>query len=653
MADDPLAGLPGLQDGLGSENLADTAHKTDEVLSRLNTSVQQAEDAYRENSISLYEYQRVLRDSIDAIRDHARNSRDEGAQIREMIGLYERAGRSLVDAQKRNKDWSDAVATSTSVINTMGSVLASATGPELIKNVTGGAQAFGQTLMKLSNNEVGMLGTAAKAAGAGLSIMSVAATTLVAVIDSAADAQKSATDVFLQSGVRAKEQSDAIRIGTDSIVRAGTKYNLSEKEAGNLALSLARAGVLIDKNSGSIVAADAATATYTRQVDTLSAAHKAYGSDLGVLATVGTQLGTRFSRTGEDFDEAFGRIIKSGRASGAQMDYFLKNFSDLSTQTRAVGTSFEQVLFGASHYTDELRKGTLSLQDVISLTDAQSLSMDKQAGIYAMVNQLLPDVAKQLKFTGDAAHDIFRAAEVRRTGSAEDKAAMSDLPRLLAAAQARQTGGGREEQLLIFHQLLGEFGTNIKNLDATFDLFNGSVVKHTATTDEQKALSLSAKETTDRMKSDAIDTAKRYDGASKQFSDSVREFHSTVMSLTDAIIRGEATGKVGMAIRGITGEGGEGYISQEQARTRARVSSRSRATGGLIPEEGNYYLHAGERVTRSGQGGGGMAISLGGIQVHVGDQGDVRGQVSAAMDKLKTDVLQQVEDQWNAANLSQ
>lgn len=642
---------PGLQDAFGDPGLADTAHKTQEFLDRMGDAVKSADDAFRSNTSSAYEYQSVLRSAIDEIRKHAKNVQDDGTVIREMIDLHQKASRALVDSQKRNREWADAVGNATTTIGTFGTLLSSTTGPEMLKSLTGTTNAFGQTLMKLGNNEVGVLGSAAKAAGAGLGILSVSASALISVIDAMADAQKSAVNTMLQSGVSSKEQTDAIRSGTDSILKAGAQYNLSQKESGALAMSLAKSGALLDRMGGHVDNASVASATYTREVSTLSAAHKAFGSDLSTLTQVGTQLGTRFNRTGEDFDDAFGKIIKTGRGSGQQMDYFLKNFSDLSSASRSVGTSFEQVLSASSRYSDEIRRGTLTVSDAINLTDAQSQSIEKQAAMFAMINQELPKLAKQLGLTGDVAHDIYRMTEIRAKGLPEEKNLLSDIPLKLAQSLAGR-GGGRDEQFLIFNKLMPEFGASIKNMEGAFNLFNGSVDRHASSTQDQKAASMSAKETIDRMKSEGKDAAQTFDGASKNFESAVQRFTAGINPLVDAM-RGKATGWVRDSIQATTGENATGYRTNEQQKSMSEFFRKTRATGGLIPEEGSYYLHAGERVSRAGQGGGGMSISLGGIQVSVGDRGDVRGQVSEAMDKLKGEVLQQVEEQWNSANLAQ
>jgi|CXWL01.1.fsa_nt_gi hypothetical protein len=642
----------GLPDGFAGPNEVPGVQQVEAKLSLLNQEVERAQKNYEEGNLSLVEFTRVIAECSRNLRQLALDNRDNSEAVRRALDAFDKVNKTARDAQKDQEKLGKTVGETIGAIQSMGAILSSGSGGELLKSTLSGVGALGTKMSSMAQGEVGAFASALKVAGPALSVFSVSAMAVVAALDAAADSQKSATDVFLQQGIRAKDNADAIRQGTDAVLKAGTQFNLSEKEAGGLALALSKAGVLIDRSNAGLSSASQVTATYEREVGTLAAAHKAFGADLSALAQTGTQLGTRFSRTGEEFDEAFAKVIRSGRASGQQMDYFLKNFNDLSNGSRSLGTSFEQVLFAAGRYGDELRRGTLSIQDVIALTDTQSQSIEKQAAIFALLGQVAPEAAAKLKMTGDAAANIFRAVEIRKSGSAEEKAALSDLPRTISESLAKGGGGSRDTQMLVFSQVLSTLGPSIKNMDGIVDLFGNSVVKHQASADEQKAASMSAKSVAEQMREDAAANAKLYDGASKQFNDSVREFHTATNQISDTIKQHGMLGALRQAVAGATGAGEENYISQDQAKRMGRIMG-SRASGGVIPEEGAYYLHAGERVSRGGQGGGGASVSLGGISIQVGERGSLRAEVGAAMDKLKDEVLQKVDEQWRAASLAQ
>lgn len=590
---------------------------------------------------------------VDNLVNYGRVNRDAQFAVMEVIGAINKLKKEVSDTQEKqkeaNKKHADSIAHVTgamtaagSTIGAVSSVLASQSSAEAFRGVTTSMTNLGGFVAK-NAAEFGGLADVAKIAGAGLSTLSTVVIAVAQAMDAAATAQRGSVDSILQFGGATEDSIGNIRIMADAVAHATTKFNVGDKEASALAISFAKADMAIGKVTPGMDRVAASQLAMVKAVEITAAVHKATGADMASVGQIVTTLGTRFNLSGDDLQKATSVVISQWQKSGHSIDGFARGFTSLAKTTEGTAASFDQVSIGTRAYLDEVRKGTMTWSNVTSAMDAQSLGYEKMLGITGLINAQFPQLAEKLHFTGDTFADMFKLIKAQREEG-------FDLQKEVRSTMAKGMGTSPEMQAVAFQSLDPVFGKFSSDITTVANFMGQHVDKIKEAAVDQKAAAASSKESMTTLLSMGEAAAKAFDPPTTQFAGAVADFHTDVNILTTELKNKGFGGTMREIAQGALIEGGEALSAVGKA---GIGPGPKYATGGFIPDDGQYSLHAGERVIRSGGGGGSVSVSVGGVNVTVGERGNLGGQLHEAMTQLESQIMKKIEDQWNQAALAQ
>lgn len=569
--------------------------------------------------------------------------------VSKMIASIEGIDRAISQANFTKFAGSVTGATSAlvSAIDAVSAVASSSTGAELASSASKTAAGLGSLAMAAGG--VGMLimpefGIPLLLAGAALKLFTSASSGTIAVVDKAAKAQENMVSTLIQSGVAITGHTGDIRGAAQSASELATNLGITKEKAGAIGVSLSDMGVNVVDASESMSNLKAVSDGYGKQIEAVTVMSRGMGVSLETATGVVGIFSARAGLSGDDVSEASGKMAVAQKLAGVQSGVVFKNFSALADSSRQYGTDINFLAAQTATFSKELNKGTLSISDVIALTNVQSQSMENQAALADHIMQTDANLSAQMGLVqGDAMGNIIRL------GQHADLASGSIIK--WAREIGAGAGGSIESQAATMNAFLKTFGKSISDANLTMDIFTGKIadpaealkkIKESSPEEEFKKLKGSAAAVLADLRpaTEQLNTV-----SAKQLTAADALARSSGM-LEAALITAKATAGASLLVTG----------DKSNVATSAIKTALNTIAPGLIPAT-NFITEAiGTRAQSpaSAPGGskGGVNINVGGVHIGGGDGGTSLGGVKDALDKMVRDIMKQLEDQWNSAHLA-
>lgn len=437
---------------------------------------------------------------------------------------------------------------------------------------------------------------------------------------------------------------------------------------------------------------------------------RGFGIDVGITTkTLGT-LSTGFDITGKALGETFVEIANRGKESALGMQGYITQVTSLADITRRFGGSIEGSMITMSAWSEEVKKGTISIDNLARLTSPAMMSTEQKGGIAMLMKQLAPESAKKLGIKGqNILEDIYQMEKSAKDDPAAMAKGIIELNEKLASQ-----GKGMGERAVMFKEFLqATTGIQMSSFEAS------EALRHPKKLEELIKKGQEQKVTMNDLLADSKLTFQKTETFQERLAgavDSIRDvivgslqpaldfylgtkitstppsehvIGSSATKLEKYMESGRATNFEESFIKGvlptlkkggwvkdndslalanllkkITEDVNKNPITEKEINRKQRFTKETgvggsgttargyaplaeEATGGYIPQTGNYLLHAGEQVRKVGAGSGGdVSVNLGGIKVSVGDRGDIKEQLDEAFTRLKVETLREIETQW-------
>lgn len=417
---------------------------------------------------------------------------------------------------------------------------------------------------------------------------------------------------------------------------------------------------------------------------------RGFGVETGLTTKALGTISTAFDIKGKALAEVFGEIASAGQKSVLGMSRYISELTSMYEITRRHGGGLEGTTNIMLAFDEQIKKGTLSIESLARLSTPGMMSLEQQGAIVTLMKQFAPEKAKELGIQGnDVLENIYQAQVGAEKNSTLFAAGIIEMNRNMV--QKTGVTGQGEISIMLMSFIKQTTGIQISSLKAVEALTDPEKMEKLLNPEKGKSL--------EDLMGESLATYKLTKTFAERTTFAVEKMRDIMVSVVEPALKGaaKAGGAVdkGMdwAVKGIGKMFGfnaddevdtgahyrdpkykkelmertrwekahpEEARSQEIAQqaqfdvvnsgTRGVNIPPSKATGGYISETAQYMLHAGEQVRKPGEGGGGdISVSLGGLNVTVGDRGDLRGQFDEAFTRMKNETLKEVERQWDMA----
>ena len=556
---------------------------------------------------------------------------------------------------------------------------------DLSNNANQFANTFVSAMSKLTYAVGGPWG---KAVGSGLELLNQA----ISAYDKVQIAQRQTIYAQTQLGLNYGNVRDQVEKTSVALREAANRWGFLREEAAKIGQQMTGQGFGAHAGMSERGVARGLGRDLPQATEAVMQAHRGYNLSLELGGRAMTQLGTVYDVEGRRFKEIMGSMIEIGGRSGLGKDRYIETLTQLNEQTKVYGGNLAGVIGYTASYSEQLRKGTLSLENIVKISTPGAVSNEALGFMISTIQQRNPGMAKGLGLTGDMITDIVRMQTITegprdkiRRGEQmgpEDMSKLTWMQTALRSTAEQMAGTGRGERFEFMAQqvidqvlkthipLAREAGALLKGGTENLKKFLEAGVEK----DPAKRLEEAANKMFDAYKTSGeafVKEGEMFRDMVKEGGDYIRQAGKDFLDM----ITGEGKGKEKQAVMAgawanMSGTAGdlfshamfskagvdEGQIAAgglaKQRAAEARFGHKRRQGGGFVPETDLYMLHAGENVSRPGEGGGGLTLNLGGMNVSVASGGNVRGQISEAFDKMKAEAVREVERRWEAANLA-
>lgn len=490
-----------------------------------------------------------------------------------------------------------------------------------------------------------------------ITLIVAATVAMTQAIDNAIKAEREVAYLMTRMGEGWSTNREAMARFQSEFVNISTRWGMLREELAKLVAPLAALGVGVGPG-GIAKTFDDASKTIEIAANWTGGMMRAHGIEAGITTKAMGTLSTTFNIGGERLSGVFADIYTQGQKSVLGMQGYITNLTSMVEQSRRYGASLEGTMTTLSVWDEEVKKGILTLDNLVKLTTPAMMTTEQQAAIVTLMGQLAPKEAKALGIEGQNIYkDLINFQKMAAENGTKTAVGIIEMNKELAR-------GGRteEERTFLFQQLLkATTGIDIPLYQAVDALRDEK--KLTALLEKTKPL------TPKQVFSEMADSYRKT--IAEGVVGGVEALRGTVLNIYDfmrdtwgGIARVEVPGGVteartaqakGIAetVEKMTTVGMEtktgimpADIGEYMEYMKKGKPVVRKQTGGYISETARYDLEAGEQVRRPGEGGGNISISLGGISVTVGDRGDLRGQLDEAFERTKRETIKEIENKW-------
>lgn len=522
-----------------------------------------------------------------------------------------------------------------------------------------------------------------------LALLVSGAKALIDAYDNTIKAHREVVNSQLQSGLSYRGHSDIIEQNRKKLEQSAAAWGMVGEEASKFYAQASGAGIGARPGETGDARAKSVGEDLDAAFKASVAASKAYGISQEETMQSVVQFGNIFGAKGREFSTMMGQMVDVGERSTLGQRRWLDSVRQITDSSKEYAPALLNISILTDAFSKQIKDGTMSLDAIAKLASPAKLGTEALGFVAAMAQEAGKEIngvkLSSLSLTG-AMDKIALSGEslntAMRGGKIDEKEVRTSLS-LVTDALRQAVPDIAQKSGVEIQQIMKSIGIDVSIVAATKMFSTGvdeaakSMIQAGKTSRGEDPAERLAK-AGERVFSEFKTSGESWVGATVMFRDAVRSFKETIEGAPSQLGENVSAFSEEMAKKTSRGQGaasaffgtasdiamGAMGISYSESPTTPYVQSKMGAakpsssgfrafdTGGFIPEDGNYGLHAGERVMRQGEGGG-VSISLGGIQVSVGERGSLRGEMSDALDRLKADVLQQVEDQWNRAALAQ
>jgi len=533
--------------------------------------------------------------------------------------------------------------------------------------LSGGLGAFGSILTMMGKTQLGLVVAGAKG--------------LVDAYDATIKAQREVVYSQLQAGLSYKDHSSIIEENRQKLEKTAASWGMLGEKAAEFTSAAAGAGIGARPGATGSERARGTGEDLREAFQASIASSKAYGLSQKETMDSVIQFGTVFSAKGREFSTLMGEITEAGTRSSLGMRRHLDAVRTVTDATKEHGANLMATNVLLSIFDRQIKEGTITLDTIAKLAvparlGTEALGFIAKSAMEAGHNivagaKTLPEAMDKIALSGEELNEALKGGKV-------DPGKLAESVGLVTGALERAIPGISKASGLEMQQALKAVGIDV-SIKAAMDIFKNGA-EGAAQALIKAGEKARAEDPAQKMVKAGEDVFKTFKTSGESFADYTVVFRDAVRMFKETV-----EGRVGEYVserseRGaeMSGMSGTVYRQADWARRKKKGElmqqglstmeaegiltgtspqitrmAESRATGGFIPQDGPYTLHAGERVIRPGGSGMGISVSVGGVNVTVGERSDLRGQLHEAMAKVEDNVLKRIEEQWQAAGLAQ
>jgi len=619
-----------------------------------------AKDPFGYSKLSFGETRKELNEVTEEINSMAQASartQQEWTRLRELTERYEALLRRLGDTFKEATDRTGSL---TEAFKQLGSgVIGLADSSKL-------AVGF----LSTAASSLQMLGGKAGAAGEVIGLLAKG----VDVYDRIVVAQRTLIQSQTQLGVSYSEHMKQIEATSAALTQAGARWGMTRDEIAKIMQPMTAGGLGARAGDTEEMRAERLGRDLPAALDAALQAYRAqwYGLDQANKAV--TQFGTLFDLEGREFSRTLATVAEMGGKSAMGMAKHLETVMQLNEQTKVYGGNLAGVLLYTTAFSDELKKGTLTMENMTRLVSPAAMQTGQQAAIVQILQQMRPQLARDLGISGlpvtEGIQKLQDMGQAMTEKMREGKFGAADLGSLGAIREAILAAMPQaRESPFIAKEALGAFNINVPTQTAAFKLLTAPLEVAgqdlAKTIRQQEDASRKMERAADKMFDKFKTSGEAFADYGKGFGDLVlkagQEFRNIITGVKDTVkTPGAFSGAVAASVNIL--KAGLDVAADPYSSDPGRWSHRGKSFGDMVaakaeesalgsyelgtdvvPMTGSYRLHAGERVSRQGESSGGLTLNMGGITVSVAEGGSLRAQIAEAFERAKDEAVREVE----------
>jgi len=354
---------------------------------------------------------------------------------------------------------------------------------------------------------------------------------------------------------------------------------------------------------------------------TIGVMNRGYNIGGDTLEKIATSMSVRFAMPADKVSNALvGMAMRADKAGMAQAQY-MENVEALNEATKQFGRTYYQSESIVQAFNDVLKRQIINQQTLVALSEPSKMGMGQQVWL-----------GEQMGFKGNFAQIMEQLQNFANKDPNGFITAQTGIMR-------KAVGGEGVAKTVMTNMLAKSFNEDFSGGSGRISTM-ASVMNDSLRASGNKNMGASVLDTEGMLLDVGLNVAK-----DKGIIQSTKD-------LTRAVID-YGLGPIGTSIDPINN------IAQVMVSSADRLSERSKqvgedvkgskASGGGVSEDGKYQLHAGEHVLRPGERAGGtISIELGPGSIVVGG-GDTEKNVDLALDRLKGEIMKEVNIKWREA----
>jgi len=204
--------------------------------------------------------------------------------------------------------------------------------------------------------------------------------------------------------------------------------------------------------------------TITTIEDIVGGMFKGFGVDMGsTVKSLGT-FSTSLNLHGKALGDTFLEIAGHGQKSALHMQRYIAEMTTAMETTRRFGGGTEGAMLMLDAFGEEVKKGTISMQDLSKIITPAMWSLPQQGAVAAMMGRFAPKEAADIGITGKSLTDDILAMQRAAGDKDKSKALAFGMGKLLTGL----SGGGTEGDQAVKAQMILQqlTGVQVPLLDA-------------------------------------------------------------------------------------------------------------------------------------------------------------------------------------------
>jgi hypothetical protein len=342
------------------------------------------------------------------------------------------------------------------------------------------------------------------------------------------------------------------------------------------------------------------------------------------LEKVGTAMYTRMNLKSEQVGNALTGMMVRAEKAGMSQEGYMNTVLELNEATKQFGRTIPESELVVQAFASELRRGTIGIQTLVSLTEPAKMGAGQQVFL-----------AQRMGITGNFGEMM---AELQKRAKESPKEFAQEAMKIITGT----IPGGGAQGLVTSQMFAKTFGVELpssllETKKVIQDLKNGFEDANKTMGESHKDINQVTFETKNNIL------------ANKSLWQTMKDttyISGKVAQETANII--DPTKNFGVAIASVSKEMRDTTMTKTGGN--ANKTKGPRAGGGVIPEDGSYDMHEGEEVLpRGGKSGGNVVVTIAPGSIVIGGTGNMERDLDNAFDKIKVEVLKEVDYKWSEA----